>query len=142
MAEAPRRRVFVDTNILIYSVLNDGSVKGARADAIVGAGPVVSVQNLNEFANVALRKLHMPSDAVRDALDRIRALCPGPLSITLATHESALALVRRHGFSFYDALLVASALDAGCNVLLSEDMHDGLVVAGALTIRNPFRADA
>jgi predicted nucleic acid-binding protein len=55
----------------------------------------------------------------------------------MSTHEGAVILARDHGFSYYDALIVAAALEARCDTLLSEDLQDGRVIDG-LTIRNPF----
>ncbi len=60
--------------------------------------------------------------------------------ITLEVHASGLALAERFRVSVYDAMIVAAALDAGCGVLWSEDMRDGLLIDGALTITNPFAA--
>lgn len=57
----------------------------------------------------------------------------------VATHNEAVNLATRDGIAFYDALIVASALGAGCDVLLTEDMQDGRVIEGRLTICNPFR---
>ncbi len=94
---------------------------------------------LNEFANVARRKLNRPWPEVRQALADIRALCPPPLPITLATHEAALGIADRLGYRLHDSLVIASALEAGCAALLSEDLQDGRVVEGRLTIRDPFR---
>ena len=58
-------------------------------------------------------------------------------SLTADTHAKALALAREHGLAFYDALIVASAIEAGCDILYSEDMQHGRTIGG-LTIRNPF----
>ena len=98
------------------------------------------MQVLNEFASVAYRKLKMPWPEVAETLLDVRAWCGPPLPLTLATHEAALRLAARDGFAFYDALIVAAALGAGCGVLLTEDMQHGRTVEGRLTIRNPFRA--
>lgn len=97
------------------------------------------MQVLNEFANVARRKLRRPWPEVLQALVAIRALCPAPRPITAATHEAALALAERMGYALYDALILAAALEAGCETVLTEDMRDGQVIDGRLTIRNPFR---
>ena len=130
--------VFLDSNILIYAALQpDPRSKAARS--LLTHGGTISVQVLNEFANVAWRKLRRPWPEIAQALADIRAVLPAPLPLTLATHEAALALTARHNLAFYDALIVASALEAGCSTLLSEDMQDGQVVEGRLTIRNPFR---
>ena len=57
----------------------------------------------------------------------------------MATHEAALVLAEHTGYAVYDALLLASAIEAGCDTVCSEDMQDGQVIDGCLTIRNPFR---
>lgn len=62
-----------------------------------------------------------------------------PWPLTVYTHESALEIAARLNLSFYDAFLAASALEAGCRTLLTEDMQHGLVIQRRLTIRNPFR---
>ena len=69
----------------------------------------------------------------------MRPLLGLPLPLTVATHEAAVRLAARDGTAFYDTLLVASALEANCDTLLTEDMQDGRVVEARLTIRNPFR---
>ncbi|WP_374989878.1 hypothetical protein [Rhizobium sp. TH2] len=75
---------------------------------------------------------------MEDALKSIRILCQDVRPIDVETHEGALVLPRRYNFSFYDALMVSSALRAGCQHLLSEDMHHSLHVESRLTILNPF----
>lgn len=132
---------FVDTNVLLYLLSADVS-KSDRAEALLAQGVVVSVQVLNEFANVARRKLAMPWGEVHEVLGLIRQRC-AVRPLTVAVHEQALLLAPRYGLSWYDALIVAAALDAGCTLLFSEDMHDGLEVSSALTgssvvLRNPF----
>lgn len=132
------RGVFLDSNVLVYAALQPDR-RTAVAKDLLAQGGTISVQVLNEFANVARRKLRRPWPEIARALADIRAVCPAPLPLTVATHEAALALATRHGFAFYDALIVAAALEAGCATLLSEDMQDGQVIEGRLTIRNPFR---
>ncbi len=132
-----RGGAFLDTNLLVYAALQPDA-RSDRARALLAAGGVISVQVLNEFANVARRKLRRPWPEVKQALADIRSLCPPPLPITLATHEAALGIADRFGYRFYDGLIIASALEARCATLLSEDMQDGQVVEGKLTIRNPF----
>ena len=133
-----RAAAFFDTNILIYAALQPDP-RSDRARALLAQGGAISVQVLNEFANVACRKLRKPWPEVTQALDAIRALCPPPLPMTLTTHEAALGIAARLGYRIYDSLIVASALEANCATLFSEDMQDGQVIDGKLTIRNPFR---
>ena len=130
-------RDFLDTNILIYAALQpDGRSEQARH--VVAQGGVISVQVLNEFASVASRKLRKPWPEVERALLAIRSLFPDPRPLTATTHDSALDLAGRLGCQFYDALILASALEAGCDTLLTEDLQHGQRIEGRLTIRNPF----
>lgn len=130
-------RPFLDTNVLVYAV-GDDSTRTPRAEALLHAGGVISVQVLNELAAVAHRKLKMSWPEIADALAAIRALCPAPVAVTLETHEHALKLASEYGFHIYDALIVAAALDADCGELYSEDMQNGQVIEGRLRLRNPF----
>ena len=130
---------FFDTNVLIYSAVTTDP-RSAVATALVAAGGVVSIQVLNEFTNTARRKLNRSWQEIRSALADFRKLCPYVRDVGMATHELALDLAERNGFAFYDALIVASALEAECSTLLTEDMQNGRIIAGTLTIRNPFAA--
>jgi len=132
---------FVDTNVLLY-LLSSDVAKADRAEAILAKGVTVGIQVLNEFTNVARRKMSMPWEEISDVLGLIRQRCT-VRPLTLLVHEQALLLASRYGLSWFDALIAAAALDAGCTQLFSEDMHDGLQMTSALTgdrcsIVNPF----
>lgn len=129
---------FFDSNILVYT-LAEGDPRQSVARGLLTTGGTISVQALNEFANVARRKMRLSWPETTKALLAIRALCRPPLPVTLATHEAALRIADRLGYKIYDGLIIASALEAGCATLYSEDMQDGQVVDGALAIRNPFK---
>jgi predicted nucleic acid-binding protein len=129
--------VFFDTNVLIYAVTSNDR-RSARATDLLSQGGVISVQVLNEFTNVAHRKLRRSWPEIIDVLGSLRVLFPDPRPIGVATHDAALLIARRDGLAFYDSLIAASALEAGCSTLWSEDMQDGRVIGGRLTIRNPF----
>ncbi len=131
-------RVFFDTNVLVYAIVQDDP-RSHRAEALIAEGGTVSVQVLNEFAAVARKKGAMPWSEIRLALESIKVLCHDPLPITLDTHNEALAIAEKYGHKIYDALIVASALEAQCTTLYSEDMQSGQVIEKTLTIRNPFR---
>ena len=130
-------RAFFDTNILVYT-LGQRDDRTPAADALLASGGVVSVQVLNELASVAYRKLRMSGPDVTAALAAIKVLCPSPIPITVETLDAALRLAVRHGYHIHDALIVAAALEGECSILYSEDLHDGQVIEGRLTIRNPF----
>ena len=129
---------FLDTNVLIYATAKNDP-RAAQAEALLESGGRVSVQSLNEFVAVARRKMGMSWKLVREFVDLFCALCPGPVPISLDTHKAALAISEKYGYSIYDALVAAAALDAGCETLYSEDLQDGQVINRQLTIRNPFR---
>jgi predicted nucleic acid-binding protein len=131
-------KAFLDTNVLIYALARKDP-RGTRAEQLLAIGGVVSVQVLNEFVSIARRKIRMPWKDVIEALDAIGILCPSPLPITVETHEAALRIAQKFGYGIYDALVVASALEADCATLYSEDLHDGQRIDNRLTIRNPFR---
>jgi predicted nucleic acid-binding protein len=129
---------FFDTNILVYIASGD-TVKADRAEAAIAAGGATSVQVLNELTNVARRKMRMSWADTHALLTILRGLLTvHPL--TIETHETGLALAERYGFSTYDAMIVASALHAGCDTLWSEDMRHGMILAEGLRIIDPFRA--
>jgi predicted nucleic acid-binding protein len=108
-----------------------------QADRIFRTGGIVSVQVLNEFANVARNKLRHEWRTITYALEQFRlsfeAVCP----LTLDTHVAAVSLAEDNGLAFYDALIVASAIEAGCDTPYTEDMQHNRAIGG-LTIRNPF----
>jgi predicted nucleic acid-binding protein len=86
----------------------------------------------------ARRKLGMTWDEIGEALAAIRVLCPSPVPLTVETHEAGLRIAAQYRFHIYDALVAAAALEAECTTLYSEDLHDGRIIDGRLTIRNPF----
>jgi len=128
-------KAFFDSNILIYTATADP--RRQQAAACLSRGGYASVQVLNEFVHVARRKLKQDWQVIEFALQQFRLSLDDVVPVTLDTHTSALALGRSHGFAFFDALIVAAAIEAGCDTLYSEDLQDGRRI-GELTIVNPF----
>lgn len=129
---------FIDTNVLVYLASGDPA-KADRAELIVAAGGTISVQVLNELANVSRRKMGLSWPETHAFLSTVRAiLAVEPM--TAEGHDLGLAIAERYGLSIYDAMIAASALQADCDTLWSEDMHDGLVIENRVRISNPFRA--
>lgn len=128
--------VFADTNIVVYAYGVD-PVKIAPAKAIVSAAPVISTQVINEFHNVARRKLglDMPTRhrVATDLLQSCRVI-----AVDQAIVAAAMQIEARYQVSYWDALILAAALAAGCDTLFSEDMQDGQLFEGRLAVRNPF----
>jgi predicted nucleic acid-binding protein len=128
---------FVDSNVLVYAFTVDR--RAAAAQAVLERGCATSVQGLNEFTNVARRKLGMTWEEVREALAAIRVLCRAILPLDIEMHNDALRLAERYRYAIYDALIVAAALRAGCDTLWSEDLQHGVVIDGMLRVADPFR---
>ncbi|HKR18020.1 PIN domain-containing protein [Rhizorhapis sp.] len=127
---------FIDTNVLIY-LLGDDDRKAGQAETLLRQGGTISVQVLNELANVGRRKLGFSWGEVSEFLEGLRGLLD-VVPLDEAVHEEGLRICSRHGLSVYDGMIASAALIAGCEVLWSEDMHHGLVIDDQLHIRNPF----
>jgi predicted nucleic acid-binding protein len=129
---------FFHTNVLVYLASGD-AVKADRAEAAIAAGGAISVQVLNELANVARRKMRMSWQDTHAFLSTVRGLLTvHPLTVEI--HKTGLALAERYNLAIYDAMIAASALNADCDTLWSEDIQHGMVLDGRLRIANPFRA--
>lgn len=134
-------RSFLDTNILIYAEARDERAKQKRALALLkthftaGTG-VVSTQVLQEYCNAALKKLKLPASHVRTQLGIYQQF--EVMHVTPTIINAGLDLHQTRALSFYDAIIVASAVAAGCGTLYTEDMNDAENIAG-LTLVNPFK---
>ncbi|MCZ2103432.1 MAG: PIN domain-containing protein [Comamonadaceae bacterium] len=129
-------KAFLDSNVLIYA-LGQEPVKKAAAVALLDASATISVQVLGEIANVMRRKLdftpQQAGEVIADLIDRLDVVLVGAQTV-----RHALELAQRHSLSHFDAQIVASALEADCEVLFSEDMQAGHVFEQRLRIVNPF----
>jgi predicted nucleic acid-binding protein len=130
---------FLDTNILLYLYSEDEPEKLARARRLVmdGTRAWVSTQVLSEMANVLHRKFGVAYPDIAVALQEIREVC-AVYQVTAETIALALSLAERYRYAYYDSLILAAALECGCNELASEDMQNGFVIDTRLTICNPF----
>jgi len=143
-AGEPEGLFFLDTNILVYTFDASAPTKRDRARSLVHSALKtrmgrISTQVVQEFLNVAMRKLAVPMKS-RDAEDYLRQvltpLCrhsPDP-----DFYQRSLALASSASLSWYDSLIVQAALDLGCAILYSEDLQHGRVF-GSLRVENPFR---
>jgi predicted nucleic acid-binding protein len=129
-------KAFFDTNVLIYAFAV-GDPHRERAMNLVAAGGLISVQVLNEFINVSRRKLGYDWAEIIKNRSVLFMLLEPPIPLSLDLHDGAVTLARRYGYSIYDALILAAGLQAGCDVLYSEDMQHAQAIGG-MTIRNPF----
>ena len=130
------RTDFCDTNVLLYLVSGD-SDHADRSERLLRDGGVISIQVLNEFCRVAMRKFRVSLADARRVLVRVRGLCE-VVPLDTGTHDLGLDIAERHRLGVYDAMILAAARRAGCTCVLTEDLNDGQVIEG-VTISNPFR---
>lgn len=124
-------KAFVDTNILVYIYFGDLQKRKAAYSALRDYSCSISVQVAMEFCSVCTRKLgYTPGDA-RKSLAEIRQHC-AMRPVTAATIDRAIDMQSRYGYSFYDSVMVASALEHGCRYLLSEDMKHRQTIEGTM----------
>lgn len=133
-------RSFIDTNVLIYAEANDAPVKQRIALDLLRrlyeeAQGVLSTQVLQEYCNVALKKLRLPAQHVRAQLDLYEQF--EVIQVTPAIIHSGLDLHQTRSIAFFDAIIVATAQTAGCAILLSEDLNARETMAG-VRVLNPF----
>jgi len=131
-------RAFADSNILLYAI-SDQADKKACALTLLRTRPVISLQVINECSNVLRRKQQKSFTDIQIILDSLIILTE-LVTVGLDTVRHAWRIGERYGYSYYDSLIIASALDAGCTVLYSEDMQSNQHIAGVLRIVNPFSA--
>jgi predicted nucleic acid-binding protein len=135
MSEA-KARAFIDSHIALY-LLSGDAIKADRAEAVIAAGGVISVQVLNEVTSVMRRKLGMTWAETDEVLAGLRAACVVE-PLTIETYDTGRHLAERYELSVYDAMIVSAGMLAGCDRLYSEDMQHGLLMEGQLRICNPF----
>ncbi len=137
---------FIDTNIWVYALLEAASNPDKQQAALAllrNLPPAVSInvsaQVINEFHWTLTRKYRLAADVVYDkAINGIVAVASAVLPLELTTYLEASGIRERYTFSFWDSLIVASSLQAGCTTLYTEDLNHGLIVDKKLHIVNPF----
>ena len=132
---------FIDSNVFVYfadgrDTAKQSVARAVLADAIGNPQCVISSLVLNEFANVAMKKLGMTEDEARQYVESFQ-------SIRVVFQQSgwtvrALEIKKQYGLQFYDSLMLAAAETAGCSEFWSEDLNDGQVYCG-LRVVNPFK---
>jgi len=130
--------VFVDSNIVVYAYSRTEKDKQAKASSILtNYDCLVSTQVLNEYCNVCIKKNFISISDIQKDINEILNNC-GFYIVNEITINKALFVKNRYGFSYYDSLVVASALECECSILFSEDMQHGQIIENCLKIINPF----
>ena len=137
-----KNSVFLDTNILVYLYSTTESQKRNTSISILrDYACTTSTQALNEFCNVFIKKYQTPNDKLKQAVANITKIC----RVQIVTEEiiyTALDINNKYGFSYFDCLMLASALSSNCETLLTEDMASGQIIEGKLEIVNPYQVTA
>jgi len=131
------KRAFIDTNVIVYLASGDAR-KADRSEKEYAAGGVLSVQVLNEYVSVARRKLALSWTETREVIAAVKSACEIVPS-SVEAQAAAMRISETSQLSIYDASIVAAALEAGCDTLLSEDMQHGQKFE-TLSIVNPYRS--
>ena len=132
---------FIDSNVFVYLFDETNEHKRERAvrlvrQALENDTGCISYQVVQETINVLTRKLDVAPDNARKLLDR--TLAPlWKVNPTRTLYDRGLDLQTRYRFSFYDSLIIAAALEAGCKTLYTEDLKHGQRIEG-VTVTNPF----
>lgn len=129
---------FFDSSVLLY-IASGEPTKADKAEQILAQGGSISVQVLNEIANVARRKMRLGWSETHEFLSLVRGLLIVH-PVTVETHEDGLVLAERYDLSTYDAMIAAAAMRAECETLWSEDMQHGMLLDGRLRVVDPFRS--
>jgi predicted nucleic acid-binding protein len=131
-------KAFIDTNIFVYIQRTDDPQKKLVSEQAAGFFDcVVSTQVLNELCNIFTKKYPVPVDEIQRLLTSIRGNCE-LITVTEDFVTEALNYHHKFSISYFDALMVVAALKADSKYLVTEDMRDGLVIDGTLTILNIF----
>ncbi len=129
-------KIFLDSNILLYAIGNDRYKKSLSIE-LIKKTPVITVQVLNEIPNIMIRKLKLSYQDIHRIIDFIIQKCIIH-SIDIITVRKALDISEKYKYSYYDSLIIASALENNCNTLYTEDMHHSQNIENILKIINPF----
>ncbi|HEV2917238.1 MAG TPA: PIN domain-containing protein [Candidatus Babeliales bacterium] len=134
------KKIFIDTNILIYAYSSDEISKKHIVDTIIYNGnAIISTQVINEFINVMRKKRKITFDKLTNVVQEFSSLF-SIASINIQTIEQALKIAQKYNFSYFDSLMLSSALECSCSIIYTEDMHHEQIIENKLIIKNPFKS--
>ena len=129
---------FIDSNVIVYAYSHtEQNKRDIASNVIIENDCLVSTQVLNEYCNVCIKKKFISIPEIQNDITEILNNC-GFYVVDEVTINRALFIKNSYGFSYYDSLIIASALECGCSTLFSEDMQHGQVIENTLKIINPF----
>ena len=144
-AYTEKGKVFFDSNILVYSVDESNPKKREIAGELLAKAAnaktgVISTQSLQEFFNVAVKKLNLSKQAAKEYVELFSKRFP-VTKVSVPLIMDAIDISIKNDLSFWDSLIISAATDTGCVLVYSEDMNSGQIISGA-KILNPFAETA
>ena len=132
-------KVFLDSNVLVYLYsITEPAKQSVSRKVIAENDCFTSVQALNEFSNVCLKKWSIGRQSIENAINEICRVCK-VAEVGVKTVKSALYLQEKYRYSYYDSLMLACAIEIGCEQILTEDMHDGQIIESVLKVVNVYK---
>jgi predicted nucleic acid-binding protein len=131
------KKIFFDTNTLLYLLSSDNK-KADWVSQNLQQSNVISIQVLNEFSSASLRKIKISNSELDEFLDLFKSIF-NVRALDMETFDTGLMVSRRYGYQHFDAMIIAAALQAGCEKLYSEDMQHRQIIDKRLQIVNPFQ---
>ena len=133
-------RVFIDSNIILYLYSEDEIIKQDKAQEILAVhiNHLISTQVINEVSNILFKKFNLSAAEVENVILEIDKYIR-IVDYSLKTQIKAVKLKDKYRFQYYDALIMATALEQGCSILFTEDMQNGQIIENSLKIVNPFK---
>lgn len=130
-------KIAVDTNVMLYGIDLDAPDKLEIAVSLLDRSPVICSQNLSEFINVLLKRWKYPKEKIGMIITEVLNTCE-LFPNTQSTYLKGVELANKYQFQLFDAIIIASALESGCDTLYTEDLQHKQVVENKLAIINPF----
>ncbi len=135
----PDKKIFIDSNILIYALSQENSLSHKKQIAVdlLCQYPILSTQIINECSNVLRRKFNWDYQEIQETLEftlKITTLS----DVTLSSIQQAWLIGKKYHYSYFDSIILASALEMQCEILYSEDMQQEQLIENTLKIINPF----
>lgn len=132
-------RIFLDTNILLYHYSATEPEKKSKILSITNSHKVyISLQVINEFVNVSIKKFKIPVENIELSLAELYNNYV-VYDNSIETINKALSICKKYNYSYYDAQIIAAAMLSNCKILYTEDLHHQQIIENTLQIINPFK---
>jgi len=129
--------MFLDSNVVLYALASSCAKKHIALDLLCQDNVIISIQVINECSNILRRKFDFSYVRISETISRYLEMVE-TVSFDIHTIQKAWLIGDKYGFSYYDNLIISTALENNCGILYSEDMQHNQVIDGRMRILNPF----